>query len=178
MIRVDFPDSSRKQLIRLAHAHAFDLAVDRGYDDIGNATDDRLTVNMLRHEFTDYDLDQSAGRYREACRAIADRYPHLAAECARQIAAREADEHAARRDAEMYLAEQRQRAEQRRVLIAASRQVIGTLVVGQHVVATVRGHVRCGVLTKISRSRVTMEFMLASGAPRTATLYAAEISPA
>jgi hypothetical protein len=48
---------------------------------------------------------------------------------------------------------------------------------GQHVVATVRGHVRCGVLTKVARSRVTMEFSLASGAPRTATLYAAQVHP-
>jgi hypothetical protein len=76
------------------------------------------------------------------------------------------------------LAEQRQHAEQRRALIAASRRAVGDLAVGQHVVAAVRGHVRRGVLTKVARSRVTMEFSLASGAPRTVTLYAAQVHPA
>ena len=175
MIQTDFPDLSRKRLVRLARDHALSLAVDRGHDDIGNDSDDRLVVNMLRHEFTDYDTDQSAGRHRDACDAIAARYPYLAAECARQVAAREADERDAAQFAEAYLAEQRQLAEQRRALIAASRQAVDKLAVGKHVVATVRGHVRRGVLTKVARSRVTMEFSLASGAPRTATLYAAQV---
>jgi hypothetical protein len=178
MIRTDFPDLSRKRLVRLARDHALDLALDRGYDDPENAGDDRLVVNLLRHEFTDYDIDQSADRHREACEAIAARYPYLAAECARQVAARETAEQDAQQFAEMYLMQQREHAERRREMIAASRRAIVDLTVGQHVVATVRGHVRHGVLIKVARSRVTMEFAIASGASRTAVLYAAQVRPA
>lgn len=177
MIRAEFPALSRRQLVRAARDHALDLAVQ--YEREAPSCDDhRLVVNLLRHEYTDYDADQSAPRHRAACQAIAARYPWLAAECARQITARETAEQEAARMEREWRAEQEQRQAEKRELVAASRAAITALVVGQHVTATVRGHVRHGVLTKVARSRVTMEFTLRSGASRTATLHAAEVQPA
>lgn len=176
MIRAELPNLSRRRLIRAARDHALDLAVQ--YErDTPSGDDHRLVVNMLRHEYTDYDADQCASRHRGACEAIAARYPWLAAECARQIADRDAAERESEEMAQAWLAEQEQQRARRRELVVASRAVIVGLAVGQHVTATVRGHVRHGVLIKVARSRVTMEFTLRSGASRTATLHAAEVAP-
>jgi hypothetical protein len=79
--------------------------------------------------------------------------------------------------AQAWLAGQERRRAQRRELVDASRAAIDGLTVGPHVTATVRGHVRRGVLTKVARSRVAMEFTLRSGASRTVTLHAAEVQP-
>jgi hypothetical protein len=79
--------------------------------------------------------------------------------------------------AQEWAAEQEQHQAEKRDLVAASRAAISALAVGQHVTATVRGHVRHGVLTKVARSRVTMELTLRSGASRTVTLHAAQVQP-
>jgi hypothetical protein len=82
MIRTELPDLSRPRLIRAARDHPLDLAIQ--YEGEAPCCDDhRLVVNMLRHEYTDYDADQSAPGHRAACEAIAARYPWLADECAR-----------------------------------------------------------------------------------------------
>lgn len=47
-----------------------------------------LTVNWLRHTHTDYDTDQSTEQMARVHAAIAQRLPHLAAECERQMFAR------------------------------------------------------------------------------------------
>jgi hypothetical protein len=41
---------------------------------------------MLRHQYTNYDDDQSTERFIAACQSIAATYDWLATECARQIA--------------------------------------------------------------------------------------------
>jgi hypothetical protein len=46
----------------------------------------RHLVNMLRHQYTNYDECQSTERFVAACRAIATAYEWLATECERQIA--------------------------------------------------------------------------------------------
>lgn len=176
MIYAEFPNLSRHRLIKAARDHAVELEVSCGVQ-ATDRDDVRLVVNMLRHEYTDYDADQSAPRHRAACEAIAARYPWLAAECARQIKVRAAAEQVNEQMIQEWLAEEERRRTQKRDLIAASRAVIDDLTVGQHVTATVRGHVRHGVLTKVARSRVTMEFTLRTGAARTVTLYAAEVRP-
>jgi hypothetical protein len=72
----------------------------------------RIAVNYVRHSLTRYerDLDRLAGKIgrgegerlirRKAYAAIAEAYPHLAAECGRQLAEREAYDDAPPPDAE------------------------------------------------------------------------------
>lgn len=48
----------------------------------------RVTVNYLRHTFTDYDDQYSPDRHRDVLVAIGREYPWLQGECARQITKR------------------------------------------------------------------------------------------
>src|SRR5699024_5575291 len=76
-------DLTLARLKRLAQEHARQLDLDSSH-----VPPVRSMVNYLRHECTDYDLEQSASRHRAACEAIARRFPQLAKECRRQIADR------------------------------------------------------------------------------------------
>ena len=91
MIATWFPDWTVNKLTKTAIGHASDPAIDRDHEP-SCAPDVRLVVNMLRHEYTDYDMDQSAERHAEACAAIAATYPWLADECVGQKARRMAEE--------------------------------------------------------------------------------------
>lgn len=73
----------------MALVHVAELnAYRRGDYDPPDRADDRLVVNMLRHEYTSYDGDQSEERYYAANEAIAAQYPWLVDECERQSAIR------------------------------------------------------------------------------------------
>ena len=98
-IRTSFPHRQRSLLEKLAIQSA--IEVNSSYRHKPDCSKiDRLIVNMLRHEFTDYDQDRSLSRFIEACNAISANYPWLNDECLRQIAKRR--KHNAKR-AEMYL---------------------------------------------------------------------------
>jgi hypothetical protein len=79
-----FPNWSRSRLECVAREHALDRAIERD-DDLGDPPVDRLVVNMLRHEFSDYDEVATAERHAAICRAIATSFPWLATESERQI---------------------------------------------------------------------------------------------
>ena len=86
--RFEQAPKDRKRLEHMAEHRAMLLDESRGYG-YGWTTDtDQLVVNMLRHEYSDYDRDQSQEAHREVCLAIARRFPWLAVECDRQIAKR------------------------------------------------------------------------------------------
>lgn len=176
MIHAEFPAVSRKRLIRMARDHAADLAAMCEEADPPD-DDHRLVVNMLRHKFTDYDDDQSTSRHRAACERITARYPWLADECTRQVAVRAGAHTQAEQMLRDWVVDRERERAQRRDLVAASHAGITDLTVGQHVTVTVHGHVRQGVLTKVARSRVTVEFTLRSGQSRTAVVHAATVQP-
>lgn len=171
MIATWFPNWTVNKLTKTAIAHAVDLAIERGHDP-SCAPDARLVVNMLRHEYTDYDINQSAQRHAEACDAIAGMYPWLADECASQKARRMAE------DAEntLRVAEQNARdaewKEAKRRLIEASKVAAKTLTVGQQVSLTVKGHARTGTIASVARSMVTVDYRIKTGAARQVKVYA------
>lgn len=71
MISTFFPlDPSPSRLEHLTREHARRLDLEYGRD-ASQAPIDRLVVNYLPHECTDYDLEQSVARHRAACEAIA-----------------------------------------------------------------------------------------------------------
>jgi hypothetical protein len=172
-MKIFFPDWSRVQLERTAlkHASAISLAYDRDFDP---SQTDRLVVNMLRHEFTDYDDNQSVGRFMKACSEMAVRYPWLSEECERQMLRRRQIDETAEAWGKMAEAQGQREAEERRARSAASAEAIADLHIGQRVRARVRGHERIGTITWIGRRRVEIAFKIASGAERTHRLFASE----
>ncbi|MEV2278777.1 hypothetical protein AB0I72_24635 [Nocardiopsis sp. NPDC049922] len=166
MITTFFPAvTSRRRLERSAREHTLTLDLERG-----SCSDDvpveRLVVNYLRHECTDYDLDQSSPRHRAACEAIAERFPWLAKECQRQIVRRaeaDAEAEAASRSWEQ---EEEAARERCRALVSASREAIADLHVGQRVSFPYKRHRYTGVITKKGRSRVTVAYRIRTGKDR------------
>ena len=175
MIETWFPDRSANRPTKTAIAHADDLAV--AFDrEPSCAPDSRLVVNMLRHEYIDYDMDQFAERHTEACDAIAAARPWLADECASQKARRMA----ADAECALMLAEQAaQDAEWKeagRRLIEASKVAAKTLTVGQQVSLTVGGHARVGTIAAVARSMVTVDYQVKTGAARQVKVHAGLVS--
>jgi hypothetical protein len=178
MIETWFPSVRRGGLERLASEHADALAMERG--DSPPESDvavERLMVNYLRHQHTDYDDDQTAQRHRAACEAIARRFPYLAEECARQIDRRAKEEAYSKGVLEELQRDAEERREQRAALIVASRTAITTLAVDQHVVYVGRGRDYKAQIIQVGRSRVTIRYHLKSGAERVKTVYAALVTP-
>lgn len=86
LIPTDLPDLPPVELEAMAVQHAMRRQAEAGIAvDLSLANRDRLTVNWLRHERTGYDRDQTPVAYVEVMVRIAGRYPHLAAEVARQL---------------------------------------------------------------------------------------------
>lgn len=154
-----FPDMDQTTLERVAREHAYALEV---YD----GDPDRLAVNYLRHECTDYDYHQTQGQHRAACEAIGKRYPWLAAEAARQVAARAESERRDREAMAMLARQEEEEAEARRAMIVESREIIGGFAVGQRVGVKIKGHDRVGTVTKVGRSKVTVSYQIATGKNR------------
>jgi hypothetical protein len=176
-----FPkNGNAERLERDAERHAFELDCDR--DRIGASDDvptDRLVVNYLRHQCTDYDEDQTQERHREACEAIAKRFPWLAEECTRQIKCRAAAE---REDEEMaaeYEAELAQLRAERRARVDASQQAIKSLSVGQKVMFKDRKNTYEAEITKVGRSKVTVAYDVRTVKDRARgkTVHAALVAP-
>jgi len=173
-VRTELPNLNRERLENRAQRHADDIAMERGWGDT-NCSIDQLVVNMLRHEYTDYDNDQTAARHTAANRAIAARYPWLAAECDRQTERRTAEERDSAALWADHLAMQEQIALMRQETIAASRAICGSFHVGQPVELTIKGHQRSGTVVKVGRSRLTVHYEIKTGAERTAVVYATEV---
>jgi hypothetical protein len=72
-VRTRFPLWPRSRLETMARdrAEMLDLVHDRGFREYVDT--DRLVVNMLRHEFSDYDDDQSQAAHRVVCEAVESR---------------------------------------------------------------------------------------------------------
>lgn len=172
------PDWDRSRLEDRAIAHAEELSWERGGYGWRGGDVDRIVVNMLRHEFTDYDETQSGQTPTAACRAIGARYPWLAGECECQLRRRRAADEDAAALAEMMNAEEGARRRWRRERAAESRQAIRQLALGMTVRARTRRHDRVARIIKLGRSRITVEFRIKSGQRRTAVLYARDVSPA
>lgn len=175
-LAVSFPSWSREVLERCAISHADDVARERGHVP-GDGPVDRLVVNMLRHEFTSYDLAQTGSMHRASCEAIADRYGWLRPECERQIQARERAERDERLALAAAEAQEIAARQWRHDRVSESRAAITALCVGMAVTATVKGHSRTAIVTKVGRSRITVAFHLKSGAERTALVYARDVHP-
>ena len=177
MIQTRFPDWSRVKLETIARQHADEVAL--AYGRVGAETDDvdRLVVNMLRHEFTNYDDDQIEHAHRLACEAIKARCPWLGDECHRQITRRAAAEQEDAAFAEM--AEHWERAEKARLEERSrdSSLVIGALKVGDEVIAHIVGRERRGTITWVGRLRVEVRYVIKTGEARTRRLYASTVRP-
>lgn len=176
-LEIDFPGWTRAKLERVAAEHAIEVALSR--DGMpSQAQDDRLVVNMLRHEFTNYDNDPNQEAHRRVCAAIAEQYGWLHAECQRQIHARARQEESERSAFEYLQAQADAESRWRRERSAQSREAIPTFTVGMAVAATVKGHRRDATVTKVGRSRISVSFQIKSGAERTALLYARDVHSA
>ena len=175
-LKTRFPDWPLGTLERTACEHAAQFYLAYGCDpDFANV--DRLVVNMLRHEFTDYDDDQTRTSHAAACRAIAARYPWLGVECERQVKRRA---EAQRIEAEFArMAEEMEREERRRRLRRSeeSARLIAFLKVGDCVTTRIDGHERVGLITWVGRRRVEISYNLKTGEPRKRRLYASEVEP-
>jgi hypothetical protein len=175
-LKTNFPNWYREKLERVAIDHDLERSLWTGFVP-GDSPMDRLVVNMLRHEFTNYDENQTQEMHREACEAIAARFGWLGYECAKQIARRAEEEELARdvnASQEAWLAEA---AQWRRERVQESHQAIKALRVGMRVTAKVQGHEREATVTQVGRSRVSVAFRIKTGAERTALVYARDVQP-
>lgn len=165
VITTFFPaDLTLARLKRLAQEHARQLDLDSSH-----VPPARSMVNYLRHECTDYDLEQSASRHRAACEAIARRFPQLAEECRRQIARRTEQDLQEERAHQMWVAEEERLRAEHHAMVARSREVIKGMRVGQRVGFWLGGYWRTGVITKLGRSRVTVAYRVKTGRERDRT---------
>jgi hypothetical protein len=157
----------------LRHAIELDLAYDRPLRDHHDL--DRLVVNMLRHEYSNYDNDQSQNAHRVVCEAIGNQFAWLYQECRRQIERRadneniEAEFRTARRQWESV--EKARRALRSRT----SSEVIGAFNIGDHVIAAIAGREREGTITWIGRRRVEVAYVIKTGAARSRRLDASDV---
>jgi hypothetical protein len=171
-IETFFPNWQGSKLEKIAVQRA--IEVNSYYDrDPDCSKTDRLVVNMLRHEFTDYDCDQSTSRFIAACDAISTHYPWLNDECRRQIAKRRKSE--AERTAHLQMMQEEQEVNRQRS--NESSQFIDRFYIGQTVQGRIRGHNRIGEVTWIGTRRVEISFRLATGQERRYRLYASQVTP-
>jgi hypothetical protein len=155
VICIELPSLHRELREMRARDHADQLATERDYGDVDCGID-QLVVNTLRHEYTNYDADQSADRDTAANRAIADRCPWLAAECGRHIERRTTHDRVAAAQLADYLAEQEKIAHARRETVSASRAVCGSFHIGGSVEVIIKGHHRSGTIVKVHACTVTV----------------------
>ncbi|MFJ4880179.1 hypothetical protein ACIP93_33895 [Streptomyces sp. NPDC088745] len=176
MVTAKFPlNLSTEALERRArqHAQAHVNAGRRYFVDLSDVSAERQCVNYLRHQYTDYDSDQTTERHAEANRLIASAYPWLAEECARQSARRSEKDRLAESAAAMAEAERARAREERRALAAASAQARSRLSVGQEVTLTLKGRPYRATVSEIRRTKVTVAYELRDGSPRTRDVHAA-----
>ncbi|WP_369380482.1 hypothetical protein [Streptomyces sp. cg36] len=182
VINTWFPKNiSAARLERDAEKHAFELDFERSHIGASDGVPaDRLVVNYLRHQCTDYDDDQSGERHREACEAIALAFPWLAEECQQQIKRRVQADREAEEMAAAYEREQREQQLKRKEIADKSKAAIKTMTVGQKV--QYAHNIRCvyeAEITKVGRSKVTVAYEVKTGKDRlrTATVHAALVTP-
>ena len=179
MITTFFPfGPTPDRLERLGREHALWLDAERETDS-SQTPPERLTVNYLRHECTDYDLNPSRARHRAACEAIGRRFPWLAQECQRQIDRRAALEAASEEGRKQWSAEMERRRAEHRAMVAASRELVKGMRVGQRVAFRKGRNRYTGVVTKLGRSRVTVAYRVSTGRERDRVrlFHAARLTP-
>jgi hypothetical protein len=147
---IDMPPD---ELAVMARQRAFDLKLDP------SSSDHRMVINMLRHDYTNYDgqvVNSASDRlYNEILDAIAHDFPWLADQCAKDKAThfdRQPDWVHARRYARQYAVERQRR----------GRAAIKSLSVGTKVVVNWRG-LREAEIIEVRRSRVKAQFPLNDG---------------
>jgi hypothetical protein len=159
-----------QQLVRIARNREAELGLEAA------STDERAVVNMLRHEYTNYDGRVSGTRsdrlYAEVLDAIALDFPWLAAQCARDKARH--PQGVPQWVQHKRLVHHESLARQRR-----ARQAAQALQVGQTVTIKWRSVTHEGELVEVRRSRVTVRFVgHADGCVRVVDRPADTISPA
>ncbi|MBE3002262.1 hypothetical protein IDM40_26700 [Nocardiopsis sp. HNM0947] len=161
MVSTWFP-SSTDPLFLLARADPRALDTLRGRP--GSALSvERRVVDHLRNEFTDYTRDRSTERHREACEAIAERFPHLAHECRLQVRRRHRAEQEAAQLRRRWDPAHNTRRDHHRALTQASRRAICRLSVGQAVTFRLARNHYAGTITKVGRSRVSVAYRTRTG---------------
>jgi len=136
----------------------------------------RGAVNMLRHEFTNYDeMSDLEGAHRLVLQAIAAQYPWLAQECQYQLTQRSERRQLAVAMVETYEAERDEAMQRRHALAAASKDAIAQFHVGDEIVVVLKGREYSGVVSWVGRSRVEVVYRLRSGAEQTRKFYASEV---
>lgn len=174
-----FPKAHKAHMIRQAHEHAELYGIEIGQD--RSVSDDaRAVVNWLRHEHTDYDIEQTYERHKIACEAIAEAFPWLAEECSQQIKRRREADRRAADEAAQHEAEQEHWKAARRARVEDSKQAIKGMTVGQQV--TYWHNEKCSyaaTIIKVGRSKVTVAYQVKTGKDRdrTATVHAALVMP-
>ena len=164
MVSTWFP-SSTEPLYAQVHDHARALDTLRGRPGQGLPVE-RLVVDYLRNEYTDYSCDRGSLRHRQACEAIAGRFPHLAHECRLQIRRRHRAEQEAALVRRRWDPARYSRREHQRALTAASRRAICYLSVGQAVTFRLARNHYAGTITKVGRSRVSVAYRNHTGRDR------------
>ncbi|MFD0353002.1 hypothetical protein ACFVHW_04520 [Streptomyces sp. NPDC127110] len=168
---------ARTRLEKLAQKHASELnSFFEREPAFHGVPVERLVVNLLRHEYTDYDEEQTPDRHREACEAIAAAYPWVAEECERQIQRRTRAEKDAERFQDWFEAERELRRDEARELRERSTAAIGALDIGQRVSFRKQGRGYEGLISKVGRTRVTVTYNLRDGQERSWALPAANVS--
>jgi hypothetical protein len=178
MIETWFPRWSQAILETTAQRHAIDLDMEYGRSSSEAGDIDRLVVNMLRHELTRYNEDQSQETHRLICEAIKARYAWLTHECDRRIEKRASAERESKIYGEIlqdWANEDRERRAERSQL---SSEVIGTMKVGDRVIARIAGRERTGTISWIGRRRLEVRYNIKSGELRTRRLYACDVREA
>ncbi|HUZ42331.1 MAG TPA: hypothetical protein VMU68_13190 [Acidimicrobiales bacterium] len=174
MTRTWFPrwSQTRLEIVARKRAQAIYLARDRFPSDSHDI--DRLVVNMLRHEFSNYDDDQGEEAHRLICRAVTAQYKWLSDECDKQIERRARSERQGREYMIMALehaaAERERRVERSRL----SGEVIDTMRVGDVGFARVAGFEHRVTITWVGRRRIEVSYTLKSGANRKPQIYACD----
>ena len=177
MVSTWFP-STTDRLFSLARAHPRALDTLRGTPGQGLPLQ-RLVVDHLRNEYTDYSRDRSALRHRQACEAVAARFPHLAHECRLQVRRRHRAEQEAEWLRRRWGPSRHSHREHHRALTQASRRAICHLSVGQAVTfRSARNHY-AGTITKVGRSRVSVAYRTRTGRDRDRVrqIHAALVAP-
>lgn len=139
-------------------------------DEVKNV--DRLLVNYLRHNYTNYDFtEQTYELKKEVNTVIAELFPDLKEECLNQIIERKIKEDFIER----YLKKQEVLKQEHKNFIEKSKSINKTLLVGQKATAKINGIIRELTITKINVSKVEVEYYLKNNQRRTKLIHSAKL---
>jgi hypothetical protein len=177
MLETYFPDWQRSEIEKAAVKRSMEINAGHTYEPDYNSNTDRLAVNWLRHEFTDYNDNQSVDRFIEACTAIASRYPWLKSECDFQI---EKKKKVCAEGADLLMLMREIRAQEHKDKLRLSEEsakAVSDLHIRQTVQVRSGERERVGEITWIGSLRVEVLFRIATGRKRRYRLYASVVTP-